>query len=271
MKRLNERYAHHAPALPQNDSFMNPVVETLLSHRSIRAFTDQALPPGTVELLTAAAQSAPSSCNLQMWSVVAVTDAQKKAFINQNVLKQPHVEKAPLMLVFLADMAMLKRIAADKNAPIEGLDYLDIFLMAAIDACLATQNAAIAAESMGLGTVYGGSIRNHPETVIDALRLPAYVFPIVSLSVGYPDQDRLPQIKPRLAQNAVLHRETYSHEHLPQAAEDYDAAMREFYTGYRTEDQTWTRLSLARVRSPESLSGRDRLREALLKQHILLK
>ncbi len=250
---------------------VNETLETLLSHRSVRSFLDKPLPSGLLELLIAAAQSAPSSSNLQMWSVVAVENSDRKARLADYASQQRHIKQAPLLLVFLADMAMLHETAVSQNAPLDGIDYLDTFLMATIDAALAAQNVVTAVESMGLGTVYAGAIRNQPEDVIRELNLPAHVFPVFGLSVGYPDPARPAQIKPRLPQRTVLHREQYSNERTRQAVADYDAAMTEFYRAYRESGTTWTELSLARLRGPETLAGRDRLREALLKQRILLK
>ncbi|MCL2871657.1 MAG: NADPH-dependent oxidoreductase [Betaproteobacteria bacterium] len=257
-----------APPIPTT---FNGTWETILSHRSVRSFLETPLPSGTLEWLIAAAQSAPSSCNLQLWSVVAVEDNARKARLADCSGQQDHVKQAPLLLVFLADMAMLHDFSSNIKTNSEGIDYIDIFLMAVMDATLAAQNIVIAAESMKLGTVYCGSIRNHPEEVIRELNLPPHVFPMVGLSVGYPDPERLPRIKPRLSQRAVLHRERYSNDNTLQAIADYDVIMSSFYRAYREGVTTWSKQSLARLHGPESLAGRDRLKEAILKQGILLK
>jgi nitroreductase len=254
-------------ALPE----FNKTLETLLSHRSVRSFLETPLPSGTLECLIAAAQSAPSSCNLQMWSVVAVEDSARKARLADYAGQQRHIKQAPLLLIFLADMAMLHETAAAQKTPINGMDYFDTFLMATIDATLAAQNVATTAESMGFGTVYAGALRNQPEEVIRELNLPQHVFPVFGLSIGYPNPERPAQVKPRLPQRAVLHREQYSNDDTQQAIADYDATMAAFYRSYREADATWSKQSLARLSEPESLAGRDRLKEAILKQGILLK
>ncbi|MDR0250170.1 MAG: NADPH-dependent oxidoreductase [Burkholderiales bacterium] len=249
----------------------NKTLETLLTHRSVRSFLKTPLPPGTLECLMATAQSAPSSSNLQMWSVVAVEDNTRKARLANCAGQQRHIEQAPLLLIFLADMAMLHETATVQKTPIEGIDYLDTFLMATIDAALAAQNTVTAAESMGLGTVYAGALRNQPEDVIHELNLPPYVFPVFGLSVGYPDPERSARVKPRLPQRAVLHREQYSNDGAQQAIADYDAIMAAFYRSYRETGTTWSSQSLTRLHGPESLAGRDRLKEAVLRQRIMLK
>ncbi|MDR0769578.1 MAG: NADPH-dependent oxidoreductase [Burkholderiales bacterium] len=250
---------------------LNETMETLLAHRSVRSFLETPLPAGMLELLIAAAQSAPSSSNLQIWSVVAVEDSARKTRLADYAGQQRHIKQAPLFLVFLADMAMLQEAATTQQAPLAGADYFDTFLMAAIDAALAAQNVVTAAESMSLGTVYAGAIRNQPEEVVRELNLPPHVFPVFGLSVGYPDPEHPARVKPRLPQRAALHREQYSSDDTQQAIADYDEIMAAVYRAYRETGTTWSKQSLARLHGPESLAGRDRLKEAIRKQCILLK
>lgn len=132
---------------------------TLLSHRSIRAYQPDPLPPNTLETLIAAAQSAATSSNLQTWSVIAVEEVDRKAQLAEVANRQAHIYQAPLFLVWLADLARLTRIAEQLGLPHEGLDYLEMFLTASIDAALAAQNAVVAAESLGLGTRSAQSLR----------------------------------------------------------------------------------------------------------------
>jgi nitroreductase len=269
---IGARYGK-AQTLPFDSALpsFNDTLKTLLAHRSVRSFLETPLPPGTLELLIAAAQSAPSSSNLQLWSVVAVEDSARKARLADYAAQQRHIKQAPLLLVFLADLAILHETATTQEITLNGIDYLDTFLMAAIDAALAAQNVVTAAESMGFGTVYAGAIRNQPEDVIRELNLPPYVFPVFGLSIGYPNPERPTQIKPRLLQCAILHREQYSNDGTQQAVSDYDATMSAFYRVYRETGTTWSKQSLERLREPETLAGRDRLKEAIFKQRILLK
>lgn len=136
--------------------------------------------------------------------------------------------------------------------------------MAAIDASLAAQNAAIAAESLGLGTVYIGALRNQPEQVAAELGLPKHIFAVFGLCVGYPDSEKPAAIKPRLPQFAVLHREQYSLEAQDAAIEQYDQIMSSFYTEQQMNTPgNWTQHSSDRIASSEALRSRSRLREIL--------
>ena len=129
----------------------NEVIASLLQHRSVRAYRPDVVPDGTVETLVAAAQSAATSSNMQTWSVVAVTEPATKAALAAVAAKQAHIEQCPLFLVWVADLSRLDRvgIAAERN--LEGLPYLETFLVAAMDAAIAAQNAAVCGRELGAG------------------------------------------------------------------------------------------------------------------------
>ena len=181
----------------------NDVLDTLLAHRSIRGFLPDTLPDGTLDLLIAAAQSAASSSNLQAWSVVAVADPARKARLAKIAGGQKHIEQVPLFLVWLADIDRLAEIGTRENVEVEGTAYLELLLVDIVDAALAAQNAVTALESLGLGAVYVGAIRNNVEAVAAELGLPPRVLPVFGLSVGYPDPAVKTGIKPRKRSNAV--------------------------------------------------------------------
>ncbi|SFQ34877.1 nitroreductase family protein [Variovorax sp. 770b2] len=268
---LRTRYGDDAAPAALPVPAPNPVLETLLAHRSVRAFTPEPVPEGTVEWLVAAAQSAPSSSNLQTWSVVAVKDAERKARLAEYAGNQAQVREAPLVLVWLADLARLRGLARDAAVPVEGTEFLDSSLMAVIDAVLAAQNAVTAAASLGLGTVYLGAIRNQPERVSAELGLPPGAFAVVGLCVGYADASRPASVKPRLPQSAVLSRERYAAADPAGDVARYDATMQAFYAAEGMAASRWSAHSLARLRDPAQLRGRHRLVEALTAQGIGLR
>ncbi len=249
----------------------NATLELLLNHRSVRAYSNERLPDGTLTALVAAAQSAATSSNLQTWSVVAVEDAERKARLSLLADDQEHIRTAPLFLVWLADLSRLARVAEQVGLPALGLDYTELLLVAVIDAALAAQNAVLMAESLGLGTVYIGAMRNRPLDVAAELALPSRVLPVFGLCVGWPDPSSPTAVKPRLPQEAVLHHEHYHQEAEPSAVERYNAAMAAFYREQRMKVKgSWAIHSAKRVAGPESLSGRDKLREALQQLGFLL-
>lgn len=256
---LAARYG--AGALP-DAPLLNDTIAGLLAHRSVRAFSDQKLPEGLLETLVAAAQSAPSSSNLQVWSVVAVENPHTKARLAEIAGNQKHIIEAPLILVWLADLSRLEEIGRRKSAPTDGLSFLETLFVGIIDAALAAQNALVALESLGLGSVYIGALRNRPLEVAELLGLPPNVLGVFGQVIGYPDPERPADVKPRLPQEVVLHRERYAG--VPQEAVDrYDAVLSTFQSGQGLPVVGWTPAALTRVKGAESLSGRDRIREAL--------
>ena len=259
--RLQARYGQESvPA----DIALNPLIEHLLDHRSVRAYLPDPVTDAELAAIVAAAQSAASSSNLNVWSVVAVRDAERRARLAELAGNQAHVREAPLQLVWLADLARLRRIADGLGRPAEGLDYLEMFLTGVIDAALAAQNGAAAAESLGLGMVYIGGMRNHPEEVAALLELPPEVFAVFGMCVGTPDPAHPAEVKPRPPQTVVLHHERYRQDVQDAGIEAYNQAMAHFYDEQKMNVRgTWAVHSAKRIAGPESLSGRDRLVEAL--------
>jgi len=241
----------------------NTVLETILNHRSVRGFLLDSLPDGALELLIAAAQSASTSSNLQLWSVVAVQDPTHKSHLATLAGEQQFIRDAPLLLVWLADLARIGGIAANRQQAVEGTHYLEEFIVGVVDAALAAQSALIAAESLGLGGVYIGAMRNLPEQVAAALKLPSHVFAVFGMAVGWPDPARASDIKPRLPQGVVLHRETYDAEAKREAIASYDSRMRQFQHEQGMPPVDWTQQCINRVKDAAALRGRDRMREAL--------
>lgn len=253
--RLEARYG---AASDFSQPLWNSTIDSLLNHRSIRSYLPKPLPQGTLELLVAAAQSAPTSSGLQAWSVVAVQDPQRKARLASYTGGNAHILAAPLFLVWLIDLTRLRVVARQHGNEGEGLDYLESFLIGTIDAALAAQNAVAAIDSLGLGSCYIGGIRNQPQNVARELQLPPETVAVFGLTVGYPDPDVVTDVKPRLPQSAVLFHETFSGP----AAEDlsaYDEIMKAFQTKQSLPKVGWTASVAKRVENADALSGRAQL------------
>jgi len=255
------RYGAADVAVPSAGS---PIIDHLLAHRSVRAYLPDPVDDDQLAAIVAAAQSAASSSNLHAWSVVAVRDPARKARLAEFAGDQAHIRQAPLLLVWLADLARLEQVANKVGETHAALDYLEMFEVGVIDAALAAQNAVTAAESLGLGTVYIGAMRNRPEEVATELQLPPRVVAVFGLCVGKPDPAQPAAVKPRPPQSVVLHRETYSLPAQTAGLEQYDTAMSAFYASQGMKVRgTWSNHSAKRVRDTQALSGRDRLMEAL--------
>ena len=259
---LHARYGQEAPAA-RWPAELDPAIAALLSHRSVRAYDAAPVPDWALETMMAAAQSAASSSNLQSWSVVAVEDPERRHRLSMLAGDQAHIRAAPLFLVWIADLARVSAMGERQEIATEATAYLEGLLLGVIDATLAAQNAVVALESMGLGTVYIGGIRNRPEAVAAELGLPARSFAVFGLCVGWPDPSRPASVKPRLPQAAVLHRERYDAAGQVPLLQRFDAASMAFQERQGMKRVPWTAQSASRMRGPEAMSGRDRLRDAL--------
>jgi nitroreductase len=261
---LRQRY--RAPHGISDPNAAVQAVAPLLSHRSVRKYNERPVSAGTLELLVAAAQSAASSSNLQLWSVISVEDPEKRRQLSEVAGGQAHVRQSALFLVWLADLNRATKLAAAHGIDPEGLEFLEMFLMASIDTALAAQNAVVAAEALGLGTVYIGALRNRPEQVAQILGLPERVFALFGLCVGYADPASPAAIKPRLPQQVVLGKDIYQHlDAEREVVRAYDQTMTGFYVEQKMPVPAggWSLHSAQRVQGPAALNGRDRLAAAL--------
>ncbi len=122
---IGQRYgqAPAGPTLPGIARSRQAVLTPLLSHRSVRRYLSKALSPGTLELLVAAAQSASSSSNLQLWSVLSVDDPQRRLALSEVAGGQEHILQCPLFLVWIADLHRPAALAEERAIEHVGLDY----------------------------------------------------------------------------------------------------------------------------------------------------
>jgi nitroreductase len=238
----------------------NDTIAALLTHRSVRGYKPDAVPARTFETLVAAAQSAATSSNLQTWSVIAVRDPARKALFAKLSNNQKHIEQCPLFLVFLADVSRMERLQQADGVTLETLPFQETFLVAAVDAALAAQNAVIAAESLGLSTVYIGAMRNHPLEVAKELKLPNGCFAVFGLCVGYASDAGKAEVKPRLPQHAIAFDEQYAVPDEAKIRAAYDAEMAAFSARNEMAGaSTWTQRVTARMGKIAAMGGRDKL------------
>lgn len=200
----------------------NSVIDQIHAHRSIRAYKTEPVPDTIIETIVAAGQRASTSSNLQLTTVIAVREEERRTQLATLCGDQAHIRQAPVFLAWCADLRRLE-LACEHQGYTQETGYVENFLVAAVDVALMMQNAALAAESLGLGICYIGGIRNQPQAVIETLRLPRLVFPISGMTLGWPDAE--PMLRPRLGLDAVLHWEQYDETGLRQELQAYDQAM----------------------------------------------
>jgi nitroreductase/FMN reductase [NAD(P)H] len=171
-----------------------------------------------LEIVLAAAFSAPSKSDLQQVAIVVVRDRAKQTTIGGWIPDMPWIATA-LLLIFCGDHRRMRWIAELRGRPFPN-DTLDMFMNAAVDAGLVLQNFITAAAALGLGCCPISVVRNHVEKLSEMLELPPAVFPVAGLTVGYPAQPGW--ISMRLPPSVTVHTDRYDDRDLPAALDAYD-------------------------------------------------
>lgn len=239
----------------------NDTLDLLKRHVSVRQFQDKPVSEEQLAAIIEAAQMASTSSNVQAYSVIAVTDPSLKAKLAGLSGNQAYIEQCPVFLVWCADLYRLREVT---KPHLQGAasyeDSTENLLVATVDVALAAQNAAVAAESLDLGIVYIGGIRNRIAEVSELLGLPELVYPLFGMCLGYP-AGAVGQ-RPRLPLQAVLHRNHYNAEATVEQVKGYDEVtsdyMRERTGG--TNTSPWSAIMAKRLAEPTRLHMKDFLR-----------
>ncbi|OAT20829.1 oxygen-insensitive NADPH nitroreductase [Buttiauxella noackiae ATCC 51607] len=213
---------------------MTPTIDLLRSHRSIRRFTDEPITDEQRAAIVASAQAASSSSFLQCTSIIRITDKALREQLVPLTGGQQHVAQAAEFWVFCADFNRHLQICPEAQ-----LGLAEQLLLGVVDTAMLAQNAFTAAESLGLGGVYIGGIRNGIEAVTELLALPKHVLPLFGLCLGWPDEDH--GIKPRMPAAMLMHENSYQPVNENVLAQ-YDEEMAQYYLSRdsNTRRDTWS-------------------------------
>ena len=196
---------------------MNETVKMMINRSSLRQFSDRKLTCEEVDAILEAAMRAPTATNMMYYSIISITDPELRKTICTYCNNQPYVTGAPLALLFCADYQRLSDYYEMNDVPAKccevGGQYLypseKHFLNGIEDAAFAAENAVIAAQAMGMGSVYIGHIKDHYKEAAQVLKLPPLVYPSLLLLVGYPADDARQVRKPRFDKKYIVHENTY--------------------------------------------------------------
>ena len=181
-------------------------MDTILKHRSIRKYQDKAVEAEKLQAILEAASRASTTGNMQLFSIVVTSNEDIKKRIWESHFKQDMVMEAPIHLTFCADFNRFSKWCKQRNAD-PGYDNFLSFYTASVDALLAAQNAALAAEDQGLGICYLGTVTWMADRFIEILELPELVIPVAAMTLGYPAED--PGLTSRLPVQGLVHFEKY--------------------------------------------------------------
>lgn len=228
----------------------NPTIKTLLDHRSVRKYTGEPISDDILQVILEAGRAVSTSSFLQATSIIRVVDGAKRTQLRQiscnmseadynqaladgERLGHGYVESCAEYLIFCMDAKRHNQLAEVQT------DWTEVTLIGAIDAALMAQNVLAAAESLGLGGVFIGSIRNDIERAGEILGCPKYVVPLFGLCLGHPDwESKINQSqRPRLPLDVLVSTDSY------QVASDdalniYNEQVRDYYHG-RKLDLDW--------------------------------
>lgn len=232
---------------------MNPFIDQMERHRSIRKYQDREVSAELLDRLLLAGTTASSSGNMQAYSIIVTRDRGIRKQLYPLHFEQPMVLDAPVLLTFCADFHRMRRWLELSQAP-QNFDNLMSFMIAAIDAILVSQNVALAAESEGLGICYMGTTLASCRKIAQVLKCPEHVVPVVGFSLGYPDEQ--PGERKRLPLQGLVHSETY---------QDYsNEQIRSIYS--EREDLGWKRyMAIEELRKAVEAAGAENLAQIYTK------
>jgi len=239
-------------------SIESETINALLGRRSIRKYSDKPVTDAHVDAILGAALRAPTSSNVQAYSVVVVRDQARKEKVSVPCGNQKHIVSCPVFLVFLADLTRIEA-AFQRHGHSADDNNLEMGLVATIDAALVGMSAYIAAESLGIQGVMIGAVRNDPEKIAEILELPKRTYAVFGMCLGFPDE--APKQKPRMPVSGIVHRETYDREASLAVLDPYNAELRRHYEsiGKQTTADSWS----DEVDAKLSAKARDGLRAQL--------
>jgi FMN reductase [NAD(P)H] len=223
---------------------MNPVLECLFNHKSIRKYKDQPIEDEKLNYIINAAQRAPTWCNGEQVSIIAIKDKERKKIFENLCWGQKHISECSVFLIFCADFYRVSLAFEKEGKNEEFKKYIaqfDPILIGSHDVGIAIQNAVVAAESLGLGTVDIGAIRTKIKEVTKELNLPKYVIPMIGLCVGYPDDN--PGLKPRIPMKGVFFEEKYDTEKVKAGVDEYDEIFKKYLAerDSNSRDSNWSK------------------------------
>lgn len=207
---------------------MNDTLNTIYNHVSVRQFTEQKVSEETLNAILRAACNGSTMGNMQLFSIIVTEDDAMKQKMAPFHFNQPIATQAPMILTFCADFRRFNRYCEFRDAETEAYSNMQSYQWAVTDALIAAQNACVAAESLGLGLCWMGTITYNVDKFVEVLELPKHVIPVACIAMGYPVQK--PALTQKLPIEALVHREKY---------QDYDEeSINRFFAEKESSDET---------------------------------
>ncbi|NDV81151.1 NADPH-dependent oxidoreductase [Bacteroides sp. 51] len=188
-------------------------MESMKNRRTIRKYLSKEISLDLLNDLLETSFRASTTGNMQLYSVVVTRDPVMKEKLSPAHYNQLPIKTAPVVLTFCADFGRFTKWCEERGA-VPGYDNFQSFMNAFMDALIVAQTFCTAAEEAGLGICYLGTTTYNPQMIIETLQLPKLVFPVTTITVGYPDG--MPEQVDRLPLDGIIHDEYY-HDYTSEA------------------------------------------------------
>lgn len=186
---------------------MPEALAEFFSHRStIRKYSEEAPSKELIDSILKVAMKAPTTGNMQLYTVIETRDAEMRRRLAELHFNQPAAANAPLMLTFCADYYRFTRWCEVSDAD-AGYDNFLSLTSAMLDATILAQQFVTLAELTGLGTCYLGTCLYNAPEIAELLKLPRLTLPVACISVGYPAEN--PEKTERIGTDGVVCLESY--------------------------------------------------------------
>jgi nitroreductase len=191
--------------------FPNETLRLLNERASLRNFADKEIEQEKIDLLMQTACNSASGGNLQPVSIIKIQDKAMRTKLGE-MCWQPYVGKAPLNLLFCLDLHRNEVIAQVGEAPYTVNHAFRHFWISFQDVIISAQSVCTAADALGLGSCYIGTIAEYFDECAVMFSLPKHVVPVVLVVIGYPASK--PGIRKKFTPGVMVHDEKY-HEYDP--------------------------------------------------------
>lgn len=181
-------------------------IELLNNHRSVRRYQSRPVPEEVLQRILECGGRASNTGNMQIYSIIVTDQPDDIAALSKLHFGQG--ASAPLFLTVCVDVNRYHHWCRLRGCD-EPYDNFLWLMSGTVDASLAAQNICVAAEAEGLGFCYLGTVLYNTKAIAELLDLPKGVVPVVTLSMGYPDEQ--PAQSERLPLEGIVHHGRYHH------------------------------------------------------------
>lgn len=204
---------------------MNSLYNMMVNHQSIRKYKNEPVKEEDLRTILDAAIHCPTSINGQQFSIIVIKDQKKKDLIAEWTGGQSWIANAPVFLLFVSDFFRVGKAMSESGTSFDNIESVEATMVGSVDCGIAFGNAMNMAENLGYGIVPIGAVRRQPDQIIDLLKLPQYVYPVLGMCIGVPDEN--PGLKPRFPYEAMIHEEIY-HQDVDDLLKQYDQTVRDY-------------------------------------------